>query len=226
MQSKNYYQILGVRQTASPEEITAAKNKLAKKYHPDATAKEGLDTTDQMATILEAYATLSDPDRRKEYDRILSGQDAVMQTFDLHENTDSSQDESVPMVNCWRAANALYDIVEESLPLLDPKSKKQKKKQNQAPDSDTVQNKLSALTIRALEQIRILREEQIPEQYWHPDTMNWLLFSYMKNRNFTPAHLMTLYDTHLKKDLPRSDRKQVKKETSRYLHDLDRLLAH
>ena len=36
MAKKNYYKILGVSRTASPEEISAAKNRLAKKYHPDA----------------------------------------------------------------------------------------------------------------------------------------------------------------------------------------------
>ncbi len=226
MQSKNYYQILGVRQTASPADITAAKNKLAKKYHPDATAKEGVDTTDQMALILEAYATLSDPEKRKQYDHILSGRDAVMQTFDLHENTGAPEDDSIPIVNCWRAANALYDLVQESIPYLHQKPGKQKDKRVRKTAGNAEEETLSALTVRALEQICILREEKIPEQYWHPDTMNWLLFSYMKNRNYTPAHLMTLYDEHLKKDLSTSDRRQVKKNTSRYLRDLDRLLAH
>ena len=39
MAKKNYYKILGVSRTASPEEISAAKNRLAKKYHPDANMK-------------------------------------------------------------------------------------------------------------------------------------------------------------------------------------------
>ena len=43
MAKKNYYKILGVSRTASPEEISAAKNRLAKKYHPDANMKDGID---------------------------------------------------------------------------------------------------------------------------------------------------------------------------------------
>ncbi len=215
MQSKNYYQILGVRQTASPEEITAAKNALAKKYHPDATAKSGLDTTDQMASILEAYATLSDPEKRSEYDHVLSGRNAVMQTYDLHENGEEPESVSTPLVECWRAANALYDIVTESLPLLNRKS------QPQSPEDG-----LTSLTTRALEQICILRNEKIPEQYWYPDTMNWLLLSHMKNRNYSTAYLLTLYDEHIKTDLSASKRRQVKKDADRYLRNLNRLLSH
>ena len=48
MAKKNYYKILGVSRTASPEEISAAKNRLAKKYHPDANMKDGIDTTKKM----------------------------------------------------------------------------------------------------------------------------------------------------------------------------------
>lgn len=66
MEDKNYYELLEVPSTASPEEITAAKNALAKKYHPDANLKDGIDTTEQMQAILEAYAVLSDPVKRSD----------------------------------------------------------------------------------------------------------------------------------------------------------------
>ena len=49
MAKKNYYKMLGVSRTASPEEISAAKNRLAKKYHPDANMKNGIDTTRKNA---------------------------------------------------------------------------------------------------------------------------------------------------------------------------------
>ena len=66
METKNYYDILSVSVKASDDEITAAKNTLAKKYHPDANIKNGIDTTEQMQEILEAYAVLSDPVKRRE----------------------------------------------------------------------------------------------------------------------------------------------------------------
>lgn len=73
MAKKNYYKILGVSQTATPEELSAAKNLLAKQYHPDVNMKKGIDTTKQMQLILEAYRVLSDPDKRAAYDTKLFG---------------------------------------------------------------------------------------------------------------------------------------------------------
>ena len=54
MESKNYYDILEVSVKASAQEITLAKNKLAKRYHPDVNMRNGIDTTDKMQEILEA----------------------------------------------------------------------------------------------------------------------------------------------------------------------------
>ena len=53
MESKNYYDILEVSVKASAQEITLAKNKLAKRYHPDVNMRNGIDTTDKMQEILE-----------------------------------------------------------------------------------------------------------------------------------------------------------------------------
>ena len=59
MKSRTYYEILGVSRDASIEEITIAKNALAKVYHPDANAHKNIDTTAFMQEILEAYRVLS-----------------------------------------------------------------------------------------------------------------------------------------------------------------------
>ena len=66
MNDKNYYDILGVSMKASLDEITAAKTALAKQYHPDVNIKKGIDTTEQMQEILEAYHVLSNPEKRAE----------------------------------------------------------------------------------------------------------------------------------------------------------------
>ena len=64
MAHKNYYDILGVSTKASLDEITAAKNALAKKYHPDVNLKDGIDTTEQMQEILEACLLYTSPSPR------------------------------------------------------------------------------------------------------------------------------------------------------------------
>ena len=65
--TKEYYEILGLKESASTEEIRKAYRKLALHYHPDrnrgdATAEE------RFKAISEAYAVLMDPDKRKLFD--------------------------------------------------------------------------------------------------------------------------------------------------------------
>ena len=119
MAKKNYYKMLGVSRTASPEEISAAKNRLAKKYHPDANMKNGIDTTRKMQQILEAYRILSDPKKRASYDRKVfgkpsAGADRNFDLFNLHNMEETAPVTGTPFVNYWRAADSLYDITLES----------------------------------------------------------------------------------------------------------------
>ena len=62
-----YYNILGVKKDASEGEIKKAYRKLAMKYHPDH-AKGDKSAEEKFKKISEAYAVLSDKDKRKEYD--------------------------------------------------------------------------------------------------------------------------------------------------------------
>ncbi|QUD86361.1 J domain-containing protein [Phenylobacterium montanum] len=61
-----HYETLGVSPTAEPEVIQAAYRALMRKYHPDTNGGAGADA--QAKRISEAYATLSDLDRRAAYD--------------------------------------------------------------------------------------------------------------------------------------------------------------
>lgn len=64
--SVNYYRVLGIATWASADEIRAAFRRRSKELHPDVS---GLGST-PFVQLQEAYAVLSDPDRRREYDRV------------------------------------------------------------------------------------------------------------------------------------------------------------
>ncbi len=67
MQGKDYYRILGVERTASPEQIRKVYRKLAMKHHPDRNPGDKA-AEERFKEISEAYAVLSDPEKRKQYD--------------------------------------------------------------------------------------------------------------------------------------------------------------
>lgn len=65
----DYYETLGVPSTAEKDEIRRAYRKLAQKYHPDTNPGDS-EAEDRFKGISEAYAVLSDDERRKEYDEV------------------------------------------------------------------------------------------------------------------------------------------------------------
>jgi curved DNA-binding protein len=69
VQYKDYYEILGVKRTASDAEIKKAFRKLAREYHPDV-AKDKKKAEEKFKEINEAYEVLGDPAKRKKYDEL------------------------------------------------------------------------------------------------------------------------------------------------------------
>jgi len=67
MNQKDYYQVLEVEKEASPQKIKEAYRRLAFQYHPDRN-KETPSVVERMKEINEAYAVLSDPKKRSDYD--------------------------------------------------------------------------------------------------------------------------------------------------------------
>ncbi len=89
MADNDYYKILGVEKNASSAEIKKAYRKMAMKYHPDH-AKDDKAAEEKFKKISEAYAVLSDEEKRKQYDTFGSAgfnqrysQEDIFRNFDF-----------------------------------------------------------------------------------------------------------------------------------------------
>ena len=67
MNKRDYYEVLGVSKNADEKEIKSAFRKLAKKYHPDVSKEP--DAAEKFKEAQEAYAVLSDEQKRSQYDQ-------------------------------------------------------------------------------------------------------------------------------------------------------------
>ena len=84
----NYYEILGLEQTATTEQIKHSYRKLARLYHPD--VNNSPDAEKKMRLINQAYNVLSDPTARQKYDRFLQEEQVEVEAeaYDQYESDD------------------------------------------------------------------------------------------------------------------------------------------
>ncbi len=66
---RDYYKVLGVPPTASPDEIRKAYRMLSKKYHPDLNPNLRTIAEDRMKELVNTYNVLNNPAKRKDYDK-------------------------------------------------------------------------------------------------------------------------------------------------------------
>ena len=75
-----HYEILGIRKTATADEIKNAYKKLVKKYHPDVYVGDKTFAEKKIKEINEAYDVLSDPEQKKDYDDLINPQTTTSYT--------------------------------------------------------------------------------------------------------------------------------------------------
>ena len=201
--SRTYYDILGVSRDASLEEITAAKNALAKVYHPDANVHKDIDTTAFMQEILEAYHVLSDESRRKKYNQETFGESTrVFKTFTVGPDGDS---EDLSFVKYWNAASQLNETIDKSVRLMERESKKKsishriftKIGKNQQHEDSFRNRQISRLSLQAIQYITVLKMAGIPMEYWQPEAMNWVLIRWGQKQSLYYHSLFARYDAFI-----------------------------
>lgn len=102
MAEMDYYQILGVGRDAAPDEIKKAYRKLAMKYHPDKAKGDKKQAEEKFKQISEAYAVLSNPEKKAQYDQFGSQafrerftQEDIFKGFDFNEMFDFGLSEGI-----------------------------------------------------------------------------------------------------------------------------------
>jgi len=230
MEHRTYYEILGVQTDATLEEITAAKNALAKVYHPDANHINGLDTTSRMQEILEAFETLGDEHRRKQYDaQVLGVINRVFKTYTFvpEETEDSS---TTSFVSYWNAVNRLHQAVEQSfylrerhhhitkqIPLIKRVIRKKARR-------NELMEQLSPLAEQAVQCIALLTAAGIATRFWEPEAMNWVLIRWGHNQNADFVALFNRYEMFQKKHTSSAERSRIRQENRRFQYYLKRLV--
>lgn len=233
MNSRTYYDVLGVSRDATVEEITTAKNALAKVYHPDANVHKDIDTTAFMQEILEAYRVLSDPEKRKAYNQETFGETTrVFKTFTLGE--DDEKEESASFVLYWNTANQLHEVLGRSMRLMRRENQKKKiperifKRIGKSKKSDDTirSHQITELSMKAVQCITVLRMAGIPMEYWNPDAMNWVLVRWGQKQSIDYHILFNRYDTYIEETKSGSEKIRIRNQNRQFHNNLKKLLSY
>lgn len=233
METRTYYDILGISSEATFEEITNAKNALAKVYHPDANMDTEIDTTFYMQEILEAYDTLSNPEKRKEYNSLLT--DSPCRVFRTYTVKNMEQEEYTPpsFVTYWNATCKLHEIVFQSKNLLKISGKKESlllklfnKLMRRNGRQAEITAQLSHLSLQAIEHIVLLKAGEIPMNYWQPEAMNWVLIRWGKKQSMDYRVLFSKYETYVKQETSALERSKLRSKNRHFQNNLKKLLHY
>lgn len=235
MKSHTYYDVLGVSRDATLEEITTAKNALAKVYHPDANVHRDIDTTEQMQNILEAYRVLSNPEKRKAYNREMFGEnERVFRTFTVGPEN-GKEEEATSFVTYWNTANRLHEVIGRSIRLMKHEEKKKDLPQRifrkigktgKKSDDSLRSRQISQLCEQAMQYITILKMAGIPMKYWSPDAMNWVLIRWGQKQTIDFHILFSRYDSYIEDTKTGTEKMRLKSQKRQFHNNLKKLLTY
>lgn len=217
MKDCTYYDLLGVSEDASIEQIVAAKNFLVKKFHPDANISSTYDTTSYMQKVLDAYHILSIPKTRRAYDRhltILREKRKMSNPHTQNQNTDYVSPNFAPY---WEAANKINELVSQCSPMI--KNKLIRKTESEKDDLQDTAEQLKPY-------IKILEDAEIPKEYWHSHAINWILFQWSQNRDLPYPLLFSMYQSYLEQHKNSFERRKILAHSTTFLSNLDLIMAY
>ena len=231
MKSRTYYDILGVSRDATLEEITTAKNALAKVYHPDANVHKNIDTTAFMQEILEAYRVLADPEQRKAYDQETFGSETVrvFRTFKVGPDDDAKED-TVSFVTYWNAAAQLNDIVTRSSRLMEREAKRKKpvrrrffhrsdKSERSSVDS-LRERQITQLSLQAVQYITELKMAGISMDHWNAEAMNWVLVRWGQKKDTDYHVLFNRYAAYIEQSKSGAEKMKLRSQNRQFHNNL------
>lgn len=233
MKSHTYYDVLGVSRNATLEEITTAKNALAKVYHPDANVHRDIDTTAFMQEILEAYRVLSNTESRKIYDQEVFGETArVFRTFTV--GPENNEDEPVSFVTYWNTANQLHEVIGRSVQLMKQKDQKRTLPQRifrkigkkDSREESSRARQIEKLSEQAIRYITILKMAGIPMEYWSPDAMNWVLVRWGQKQTMDYHILFSRYDAYIDETKTGTEKMRLRSQNRQFHNNLKKLLSY
>lgn len=238
MKPRTYYDILGVSRDASLEEITAAKNALAKVYHPDANVHRDIDTTAFMQEILEAYRVLSNPEKRKEYNLETFGEyesTRVFRTFKVGPD-DGAKDDAVSFVTYWNTAAQLNELVARSVRLMERETKKKtplrkrffrKTEKSELSKADSLRKRqITQLSLQAVQYITELKMAGIAMEYWNPEAMNWVLVRWGQKKDTDYHILFNRYAAHIEQSKSGAEKMKLRSQNRQFHNNLKKLLSY
>ena len=85
---------------------------------------------------------------------------------------------------------------------------------------------MEKLSLQALSYLSILKNAEIPMDYWQPEAMNWILVHWSQNRHTDYRILFAQYDAFLNQNKSSTERLKLHAQNKQFHHQLKRLLAY